>query len=162
MSDRAFQSGEPAEKMFVAYAKVKNMPISRYGLDDISVALGNRLPQFVRSSPDYLALYNGSGVFVECKAGGNKHYVNFKVRDFPMLKQWNAIMPVYLFFNDGYVNNVCLISFDDLSKILVFDKGVKTSLFGPDKRPFYNMPKEAFTWEKFYAPPEEDIASSET
>lgn len=91
----------------------------KYGFDEkngkVDSDIWFKLPEFVRSSPDYIVL--GSNV-VFCEAKGYRKQKKIKESDLLVYKEWNKILPLFLYFRNFDTNVEEMQSFDSIKKYI--------------------------------------------
>ena len=70
-----------------------------------------KLPQFIRSTPDYI-VYRNKVVFFEVK--GYRKEIKLKEEDLKVYKHWNSLMELYVFFRNFDTNQNTILSFDKI------------------------------------------------
>ena len=100
-----------AEKWFVE----NNCKFAKYGFDEKNEKVDSdiwfKLPQFIRSTPDYI-VYRNKVVFFEVK--GYRKELKLKEEDLKVYKHWNSLMELYVFFRNFDTNQNTILSFDKI------------------------------------------------
>ena len=88
---------------------------AKYGFDEknkkVSKDIWFKLPDFVRSSPDYIVL--GKDV-VFCEAKGYRKEKKIKESDLIVYKQWHKILPLFIYFRNFDTNQEEIEAYEDI------------------------------------------------
>tara|TARA_R100000742_G_C4277144_1_gene98770 strand:- start:125 stop:571 length:447 start_codon:yes stop_codon:yes gene_type:complete len=88
---------------------------TKYGFDEKNNKVGKdiwfELPEFVRSTPDYIVL--GKYV-VFCEAKGYRKEKKIKESDFIVYKEWHKILPLFIYFRNFDTNEEEIVAFVDI------------------------------------------------
>ena len=92
-----------------------NCKFAKYGFDEKNEKVDSdiwfKLPQFIRSTPDYI-VYRNKVVFFEVK--GYRKEIKLKEEDLKVYKHWNSLMELYVFFRNFDTNQNTILSFDKI------------------------------------------------
>ena len=121
-ADKTFQERNTnrinlAEVKAEEYFKKKGVTLVRFGFDEKDPPMQTfewfKLPEIVRSSPDFIAIHNESA-FIEVK--GFYTTLKIKVHDLIMMNYWDQVMPLYLYCYDNFDQQGYTIKYQDLYK----------------------------------------------
>tara|TARA_R100000742_G_C4254948_1_gene72936 strand:- start:178 stop:633 length:456 start_codon:yes stop_codon:yes gene_type:complete len=92
-----------------------NCKFAKYGFDEkngkVDSDIWFKLPQFIRSTPDYI-VYRNKVVFFEVK--GYRKEIKLKEEDLKVYKYWNSLMDLYVFFRNFDTKQNTILSFDKI------------------------------------------------
>lgn len=144
-TERMKIAGDMAEGAFTKVAHEKGWSIERYGFNRAKLRNFWRLPEMIKSTPDFACVGKGMGGFlVECKGVGSKPFVRIKEHTVHGLREWQQKATLYVFIYNSSNETYSFTEFRNIDEMI--KSGLETDTFD-DGKTYYKIPKTTLAWE---------------